>query len=204
MRHPALVMAALGLAMTFSALSAARADPVIEQIELGKAFYEEGDFSRALSEFDFALNALRTRIATDFMATLPEAPVLWTADKPSQIDGAALFGTGVMVTRRYREDKGDGWITAELLVDSPMVQAFSAVFNSPVMIAHDPTLERVRLGRTSGLMKWRDDRRSGELSVSFGGRVLVKLVGHDLDARSTLVDMMKAWDLDTVKRVAGL
>jgi hypothetical protein len=200
MLYPGLVMAALSLV----AAPPARADEVIEQIDTGKAYYAEGDLSQALNEFEFAVNTLRTRISTAFMATLPDAPVLWTAGKPSLDNGAALLGTGVMVTRRYEEDKGDGWIMAELLADSPMVQAFSAVFSSPVMIANDPALERIRLGRTSALLKWDAAERAGELSVSLGGRVLVKLTGQDLDDQSALVELMQRWDLEAVKQVAGL
>ncbi|NJO38507.1 MAG: hypothetical protein HC871_14000 [Rhizobiales bacterium] len=171
----------LSAGLVAAALAAAlpvRADDVIEQIDAGRAYYAEGDLARALSEFEFAVNTLRTRISTAFMATLPEAPLLWTADEPTLDNGAALLGTGMMVTRVYEEDKGDGRIIAELLADSPMVQAFSAVFNSPVMIASDPALQRIRLGRTSALLKWDVAGRTGELSVALGGRVLIKLIGQ--------------------------
>ena len=200
MRYAGSIVMALSLA----AAQPAHSDEVIEQIEAGKAYYAEGDFSRALSELEFALNALRTRFSNAFMETLPEAPILWTADKPSLENGAALFGAGVMVTQRYQEDKGEGRIVAEITVDSPMVQAFSAVFSSPIMIANDPKLERIRLGRSIGLLKWDADRRAGDLSFSFGGRVLVKLIGQDLADKGLLVDVMKTWDLDAVKKIAGL
>lgn len=200
MRKVCLVMAALG----FAATETAGADEVIEQIDAGMAYYAEGDLARAVTEFEFALNALRTRFSDAFMATLPAPPPLWSAEKPAQDNGAAAFGAGVMVTRRYLEEKGDGQITAELLVDSPMVQALSAVFNSPILIASDPELERVRLGRTIALLKWDADRRTGDLSVALGGRVFAKLTGRDLDDKSMLVELMKTWDLDAVSEVAGL
>ncbi len=200
MRLAGLIVMALSLA----AAQPVHSDEVIEQIEAGKAYYAEGDFSRALNEFEFALNALRTRFSSAFVETLPEAPILWTADKPSLETGAALFGAGVMVTQRYEEDKGGGRIIAEITVDSPMVQAFSAVFSSPIMIANDPSLERIRLGGSTGILKWDADRRAGDLSLSFGGRVLVRLTGNDLDDKALLIDVMKTWDLDAVKKIAGL
>jgi hypothetical protein len=200
MLNPGLMAAALGLAAALPAC----ADEVIEQIDAGRAYYAEGDLARALGELEFATNALRTRISTAFMATLPDAPLLWTADQPTQDNGAALLGTGMMVTRRYEEDKGEGRIIAELLADSPMVQAFTAVFSSPVMIASDPALRRIRLGRTSALLKWDAASRAGELSVALGGRVLIKLSGADLADQSTLVDLMARWDLEAVEQVAGL
>lgn len=200
MRNACLVLAVFGLA----AGPALAADDVLEPIEAGKAYYTDGDLARALSEFEFALNALRTRFSNQVMATLPPPPPLWSAEKPALESVAALFGAGVMVTRRYQEEKGKGRITAELMVDSPMVQAFSAVFSNPIMIANDPNLERVRLGKASALLKWDEERRSGDLSLSLGGRVLAKLVGRDLDDKTVLVDLMKTWDLDAVQEVSGL
>ncbi len=200
MRNACLAMTALSL-MT---VSEASADDILEQIDAGRAYYEDGDLGRALNEFEFALNALRTRFSNQFMATLPDAPALWHAEKPVLESGAALLGAGVMVTRRYEEQKGEGRITAELLVDSPMVQAFSAVFSNPIMVANDPTLERIRFGETIALLKWNADQRSGDLSLAIGGRVLAKLVARDLDDKAVLIDLMKAWDLDAVENVAGL
>ena len=200
MRNACLVLVALA----FVAGAPADADEVIEQIEAGKAYYAEGDLARALTEFEFALNTLRTRFSNQFMATLPEPPPLWSAEKPALENGVALFGSGVMVTRRYLEQKGDGQIVAELMVDSPMVQAFSAVFNNPIMVASDPGLERVRFGKLTALLNWDADRRAGDLSLSIGGRVLAKLVGRDLDDKAILIDLMNAWDLSAVQDVAGL
>lgn len=199
MRNAYLAMAVFGFIAT-----PLLADEIIDQIEAGKTHYTEGDFSRAVTEFEFALNALRTRLSGQFMATLPDPPALWSGEKPALEHGAALFGAGLMVTRGYQEEKGEGRIMAELIVDSPMVQAFSAVFSSPVMIASDPGLERVRLGKRTALLKWDAERRTGDLSLALGGRVLAKLTGRDLDDKAILVELMQAWDLDAVKNVAGL
>ncbi len=200
MRKFGLLMAVFGLVS--SAPSAA--DEIVEQIDAGKAYYAAGNLSRALNELEFALNELRTKFSNQFMATLPEPPALWSAEDPALESGAALFGAGLMVTRRYLEEKGNGRITAELMVDSPMVQAFSAVFSSPIMIANDPGLERIRLGGMSAVLKWDADQGAGDLSLSLGGRVLAKLTAQDLDDKTVLIDLMKAWDLDEVRDVAGL
>ena len=206
MRNRGLVLATLSwvLPLGLTIVPPAEADDVVEQLDAGKAYYQEGDLSRALTELEFAVNGVRTRFSNEFMATLPSPPALWSAEKPSLESGVALFGTGVMVSRRYLEEKGEGRITAELLVDSPMVQAYSAVFKNPVMIANDPKLERIRLGELHALLKWDADRRAGDLTLSLGGRVLAKLAGRDLDDKTILVELMKAWDLEAVKEVAGL
>ena len=200
MRNLGLALAVFGLVSSTPTM----ADEIVEQIDAGKAYYADGDLSRALTELEFALNALRTEFSGQFMATLPEPPALWSAEKPTLESGAALFGAGVMVTRSYQEEKGSGRITAELMVDSPMVQALSAVFSSPILIANDPGLERIRLGKVNALLKWDADRGAGDLSLALGGRILVKLIGQDLDEEAVLIDLMKDWDLDAVRKVVGL
>lgn len=204
MRNACLVVLVSFWVCLWAIAAPAQADEVVEQIDAGKAYYVDGDYSRALTEFEFALNTLRARFSNQFMATLPAPPVLWAAEKPALESAAALFGGGVMVSRQYRERKGGGEIMAELMVDSPMVQAFSAVFSNPIMIANDPGLQRIRLKGTTALLKWDADQRAGDLTLSLGGRVLAKLSGRDLDDKAILVELMKAWDIDAVRDVAGL
>ena len=182
----------------------ATSDEIVEQIDVARAYYTDGDVARALNELEFALNSLRRRFSHAFMATLPRPPALWSAEKPALDNSAALFGGGLMVTRRYLEEKGDGRIKAELIMDSPLVPAFSAIFASPIMIANDPDLERVRLGGTTALLNWNADQQAGDVFLSLGGRVLVKLAGQDLDDKSVLVELMRTWDLDAVRTIAGL
>lgn len=180
------------------------ADEVIDQIDVGKKNYIEGNYASAITEFEFALSIVRNKLSTLFMATMPEPPVLWAADQASLNGGAALFGGGMMVTREYYERKGQGKVKAELVVDSPMVQAFTSVLNSPIMIANEPQAERIRLGNMNALLNWNPDSHSGEISLSIGGRLLARMEGHGLSDKTLLIEMMKAWDLDAVKDVAGL
>lgn len=196
------VTAVAALSLLFS--GPASADDIMEQIDIGRRYYAEGDYSGAITELEFALNAVRNRLSLLFMATMPEPPALWSAEQASLESGTALFGGGLMITRRYREEKGNGEVRAELVVDSPMIQAFTAVLNNPIMIANEPRMERVRLGRKHALLNWNSDDQSGDISMSLGGRVLAKLEGNELHDKSILIDLMKTWDLDAVKSVAGL
>jgi len=182
----------------------ALADDVIDQIEVGRQNYVEGDYAAAITELEFALNSVRNKLSALFMATMPEPPALWTAEQAKLNSSAALIGGGMMISRKYSEQKGHGKVKVELVVDSPMVQAFSAVLSNPIMIANEPQIERVRLGEMSALMDWNPEDSSGEISLSIGGRVLAKVEGDGLSDKDILIKLMKSWDLDAVKDVAGL
>lgn len=181
----------------------ALADQVIDQIEVGKQNYVEGDYAAAITELEFAVNELRNKLSALFMATMPDPPAFWAAEQAALNGGAALFGGGLMISREYYEQKGEGKVKAELVVDSPMVQAFSAVLSNPIMIANEPQIERIRLGEMSALLNWNPEESSGDISLSIGGRVLAKVEGDDLSDKEVLIDLMKTWDLDAVKDVAG-
>jgi hypothetical protein len=180
------------------------ADEIIEQIDVGRRNYVEGDYAAAITEFEFALNAVRSKLSALFMATMPEPPILWAAEQAALTSGSVLFGGGMIITREYRERKGEGRVKAELVVDSPMVQAVSAMLSNPIMVANEPRIERIRLGRMSALLNWNPDDRSGDISLSIGGRVLAKVEGSDLSDKNVLIDLMKTWDLEVVRDVAGL
>ena len=197
-----VIMTFFGLCL-LAAGPARAADDVVRQIDAGKAYYQEGDLARALVEFEFALSAVRAEFSSRFMATLPEPPAFWSAEAPAVENAAALLGGGVMVTRQYRDDKGEGRITAELMVDNPMAQAFSAVIGNPILVAGDPSLKRLRFGDATGLLNWNADEAAGDLSLTIGGRVLAKLAGRGLDDAGILIDLMKSWDLEAVSEIAG-
>ena len=194
----------IAVALLFFSGGAISADDVIDQIDVGKRNYIEGNYAAAITEFEFALSTVRMKLSTLFMATMPEPPVLWTADQALLNRGTALFGGGMMITRDYYERKGQGKVKAELVIDSPMVQAFSTVLNSPIMIANEPQAERIRLGNMNALLNWDPDENSGKISLSIGGRLLAKMEGQSLSDKTLLIELMKTWDLDAVKDVAGL
>ncbi len=180
------------------------ADDVIEQIDVGRENYVEGDYAAAITELEFALNALRNKLSDLLIATMPDPPALWTAEQAMLNGSATLIGGGIMVARKYNERKGNGKVKVELVVDSPMIQAFSAVLANPIMVANEPQIERIRLGEMSALMDWNPEASSGKISLSIGGRVLAKVEGNDLTDKDILVELMKSWDLKAVKDVAGL
>ncbi len=198
-REAAIVI--MSLLMSGGSVSA---DEIIDQVEIGKQHYVEGNYAAAITEFEFALGTLRGKLSALFVATMPDPPVLWTAEEADSNSGTALFGGGLMITREYHEQKGEGKVKAELVIDSPMAQAFSTVLTSPVMVANEPQVERIRLGETNALLNWDPDERSGDISLSIGGRVLAKMEGDGLSDKAVLIDLMKTWDLDAVKHVAGL
>jgi hypothetical protein len=200
-----LVAAIVGGAISSPAL----ADPVVEQINQGLELYEEKEYGAAITELEFAINDLRKLISQGIAATFPEAPAGWTAlpvDNSSESGGAAaLFGgaMGTVLERQYTQDDGDGSLTATLTMDNPMIQGMAALFNNPAMLAAQPNVERLRVGRETGMLKWDPDNASAEATLMLDGRIMMQVVGENLESPEVAAELLKAWDIKAVREQAA-
>lgn len=181
------------------------ADEIREQIELAIEFYEEGDLAAAVTELQFAIGELQAKQGGAYALTMPPAPDGWTADEPSQETGTAFMGGGTIVNRAYSEDGGQGRMEAQIVVDNPMLQGMAALFSNPAMLAANPGMQRVRIGRDNAVMEFDEANGRGEITYLLGGgRVMLKVSGNSLRSGDQLVDLLNAWDMDSLKSVAGL
>ncbi|MFN2332349.1 MAG: hypothetical protein ABR580_10925 [Halomonas sp.] len=202
-----LGVAALGSLLAWP-LTLQAADEVVEQIELGLELYQEDEYGAAITELEFAINDIRKLMSERIAETFPEAPEGWSAGTVDSAGGgggaAAMFGGGgSMLEREYRQEQGNGRLTAKLMIDNPMVQAMSAMFSNPAMIAAQPNMERIRIGRDSGLLKWEADRGNAEVSFLMDGRILMQVNGQGLASQEPAVELLKAWDLDALREQAA-
>lgn len=202
-----LGVALLGAVLTLPVTASALADEVVEQIELGLELYQEAEYGAAITELEFAINDIRERMSGRIAETFPEAPEGWSAGtvESGVSGGAAMFGGGggSMLEREYRQESGNGRLTAKLMIDNPMVQAMSAMFSNPAIIAAQPNMERIRIGRDSAMLKWEAERGNAEVSFLMDGRILMQVNGQGLESQEPAVELLKAWDLDAVREQAA-
>jgi len=202
-----LGVALMSVALTLP-VTAALADEVVEQVELGLELYQEQEYGAAITELEFAINDIRKLMTGRIAETFPEAPEGWSAGTVESAGGgggaAAMFGGGgSMLEREYRQESGNGRLTAKLMIDNPMIQAMSAMFSNPAMIAAQPNMERIRIGRDSALLKWEAERGNAEVSFLMDGRILMQVNGQGLESEAPAVELLKAWDLDAVRDQAA-
>ena len=105
-----------------------------------------------------------------------------------------------MIARTYIQTAGEGRIAAQLMVDNPMIQGFAAMLGNPAVIAGQPGMERVRIGRDNAIMTWNPQARTGELTLLLG-RAMIKLDGSGLDEKDPLVALIRAWDIERLKEL---
>lgn len=194
--------AVLASTLLFSASAHAQEDEVVEQVNMGLELYQEQEYGAAITELEFAIEDIRKQMSGLIAETFPPAPDGWTAGEvESASGGAALMGggSGATLKRTYSEDDGDGKLDAQLLVDNPMVQAMAGMLNNPALIAAQPNTERERIGRETAIVKWEPEKSRAEVSLMLDGRILMQIKGSGLDSRDAAFDLMKEWDIDSVR-----
>jgi hypothetical protein len=201
--HP-LRISAFALAVAASgAVLPALADDITEQIDSGKSLYEKGDYAKAASELQFAINDIQKKVGEKYISALPAAPAGWEADD-AEAQSGAMLGGGQMISRRYREAGGDGQMNLQITVDNPMIQAMSAMFSNPAIMAADPHAKRIRVGGENAMLKWEPANKSGEVSMVLGGRMMIHVEGSSLKSDAPLQDFVKNWDMKPLKVAAGM
>lgn len=200
--------AAALLVLTGSLPALVLADEVTEQIELGLELYQEQEYGAAITELEFAINDIRKLMSGRIADTFPEPLAGWSAGEVASSGGgggaAAMLGAGgTTLEREYRQEEGDGRLKAQLMIDNPMIQAMSALFNNPAMVAAQPNMDRVRIGRESALVKWEPERSNAEVSLLIDGRILMQVNGQGLASQEPAVELLKAWDIDGVREQAA-
>lgn len=183
----------------------AAADDIREQLELAIELYAEGDYAGTITELQFAIGEIQSLLGGAYGRTFPPPPEGWSAAEPSQEAGAAFLGGGTMINRRYTEDGGSGSMEAQLIIDNPMLQGMAALFSNPAMLAANPNMQRVRLGRDNAMLEFDEAAGRGEITyMAGGGRAMLKIEGRNLASGEQLVALLRAWDMDGLRAAAGL
>lgn len=190
------------IAALIASSSAMAADPISEQIELGLELYQDGEYGEAITELEFAIADIRKLMSGRIAETFPDAPDGWTALDVGSSGGSeagmgflGALGGSNSLTRRYQEDNGDGHIEATVDVDNPMIQGLAAMLNNPALIAAQPNIERIRVGRNTGSLNWKPDENQAEATLMIDGRIMIRIVGERISDPGPVRAMLSNWDI---------
>jgi len=195
----------ISMMLAAAASGPALADPVVEQINQGLELYQDQEYGPAITELEFAISDMRKLISQSIAATFPNAPDGWSAmpvDASSENSGAAaLFGgsMGTILERQYTQEDGNGSLTATLTMDNPMIQGMAALFNNPAMLSAQPNAERLRVGRETGMLKWEPEDARAEATLMLDGRIMMQVVGENLESPEVAAELLKNWDIKAVR-----
>ena len=169
---------------------AASESEIKDAISAATKHYQAGELSQAIAQLDYASTLIRQEKGEQVKLAFPAAPSGWQAeDAESDVAGAAMFGGGINASRTYYNDEHR--IEIQLMMDSPMLQAFSMMLSNPSMIA----MSGGKLTKIQGLQAVQ--KLEGEqLEIQFltSAGAMITLTG-DNAAQSTLLKLANAIDL---------
>jgi hypothetical protein len=174
-----------------------QADEVTDTVDDAMVSYKNGDFSKASEDLGFALDLLKQKKGESLKVFLPEPLSGWTAEEAkSQTVGAAMFGGGTTLSRKYL--KGNSSISIEIITDSPMMQSVSAMLTNPMFASSNDT-EMIRINREKGILKFTKEDKSGELTFLAGNKFMIMVKGQDGIEKDDLLNYAKAIDVEKLK-----
>lgn len=167
----------IGIILTFFVASAS-ADDVEDSVKEAMEYYKEGDFSNAAGSLEYAAQLIRQKKGGELEAFLPKALQGWAAeDASSQSMGAAMFGGGVSVGKKYT--RGDGRVMIQIITDSPMLQGMMMMFTNPMLATADGgKLEKIN--GQKAIVKYSKSNREGDITLVIANRFLVMVEGQDV------------------------
>ena len=143
----------LALILSLMALPAL-ADDITDQLKAAIELYEEGNVTEAIEELEFTLTQMRQKKAEGLSGLFPDPPQGWEAEEvESQAMGRAAFGGAVTASRRYKQQKGDGWAEIEVVTDSPMIQSMGIMLNNPAIAGSGKNTKLIRVNRQKALLQ---------------------------------------------------
>lgn len=129
-------MKTLRLALALSALlftPLTLADEITDAVDEAMSAYKDGQLSEAVSQLDYAAGLIRQQKAEAIKAVFPKPLSGWEASEiESEAAGGMMMGGGISAEREY--NKGDAYITIDLVTDSPMLQSMMGMLNNPSLI----------------------------------------------------------------------
>lgn len=166
-------------------------DTVLSTIEEAVKQYNAGEYAAAASNLDYASQLVRQKKSENMKQLLPEPPVGWKAGEANaHAIGSAVLGGGVTVSRDYYKD--DGTISLEIVSDSPVLQSVLMMINNPMFAgAGGGKLETLKGQRA--IIKYDEQKKSGDIYVVVAGRFMVSVKGHHI-IREDLIQFAEAVD----------
>jgi hypothetical protein len=164
--------------------TAAYADDVTDSIKEGTVYYQDENYSAALSSFNYVVQLITQKASESLVKFLPEPIDGFEMSEPEmQSAGMGMFGGGNSVSADYSNEEGN--INISISANSPALQSILMVVNNPMFLgASGQKMERV--AGQKAIIDYDNSDKSGLINIVVGGSALVTAEGSDVS-----LDQMK-------------
>lgn len=180
------------------------ADEIIDQIDLAKEFYQEGRYSEAVEEFQFAIAQIQQLQFEQLKKVFPQPLKGWEADEPEgTAAGMSFLGGGIVISRNYYREETDESVDIQIMANSPLLQSIMMFIQNPALLAAQPGSKMIRIHGKKAILKFSSQDREGELSFVVGTKTLVTVSGNEITDASAMVQYAENINVDLIKKIVG-
>jgi len=144
--------------------------------------YKKGDYSAAIKDLEQALDIMKQKQGKELNSLLPQTLPGWTRGESSSqsMDPRRIVG-GHIVEQTY--NRGNGFVTATLILDAPMIQEVRSTLNSPQSIQNrnDGTIELI--SNKKALVRYQENDKQGEISMIANSTTVAVVYGKNVTLR---------------------
>jgi len=204
MRKGKIFLPLVALAIVFVFAGLTYADDISDQIMDGKKFYDEGKYSQAIDELQFAVGQIQGLQMDELKKALPEPLSGWKGEETQGSSAPmGMFGGGLSVSRHYYKEDSDESIDIEILSQSPLLQSMMMFFQNPAFLASQPNSKLVRINGKKAIEKFSPQEKEGELSLILEGKTIIKVEGSNIPRKDILYDYMEKVGFDIIKKITA-
>lgn len=163
-----------------AAMTSGQADDVTDSIQEASDAYAKGDTAKALESLNYAVQLMQQAKAQGLEALLPQPLSGWTAEKAeSTAVGAAMFGGGITVEKRYSKDKSS--VSVQIVTDSPMLQGLMTLFSNP-MFATSSGGKLEKIAGQKVISTYDTASKAGDYQFAVANKYMVTVKGEQVSA----------------------
>ena len=159
--------------------------------------YEKKNYSAAVKDLERALDIMKQKQGKELNSLLPKPLPGWTIGESSSkpMDPRGILG-GHVVEQTY--NKGNGFVTATLILEAPMVKDIRRTLNSPQLAQNQNRAKVELISNKKALVRYQDDQRKGEISMLANSSTVAVVYGQNVTLRE-LKNYAKTFKFSEIK-----
>ena len=144
--------------------------------------YQNGDYSAAISDLEHALDIMKQKQGKELNSLLPQTLPGWTRGESSSqpMDPRGIVG-GHIVEQTY--NKGNGFVTATLILEAPMVNEVRSTLNGPQSFQNGNDGKIELISNKKALVRYQENEKQGEISMLASSTTVAVVYGKNVTLR---------------------
>ncbi len=161
--------------------------------------YEKKNYSVAVKDMERALDIMKQKQGKELNSLLPKALLGWTKGESSSkpMDPRGILG-GHVVEQTY--NKGNGFVTATLILEAPMVKDVRRTLNSPQSAQNRNGAKIELISNKKALVRYQNDQREGEISMLASNTTVAVVYGKNVTLRE-LKNYAKSFKFSEISKI---